>query len=89
MKDKPEDLFARRITQKNAEGISVSASLVVCGPKKSARKCEKSEKPFSAILQRQPVIVQAVPTRIAQNDFSDFSRNSRGVPGGGANDFGS
>jgi hypothetical protein len=34
-------------------------------------------------LQRQPAIGQAVPTRIAQNYFSDFSRNSRGCPGGG------
>jgi hypothetical protein len=47
-----------------------------------ARKCEKSEKPFSAVLQRQPAILQAVPTKIAQNDFSDFSRNFRGYPGG-------
>jgi hypothetical protein len=57
------------------------------GQKGSARKCEKSEKPFLTILQRQPAIVQAVPTRIAQNHFSDFSRNFRGYPGGGVNDF--
>jgi hypothetical protein len=83
------ELFARRITQKNAERIPVPASAtfrVFSGPKKSARRCEKPKKPFSTVLQRQPFAGQSFPTKKRPWHFSDFSRNSRGYPGRGVND---
>jgi hypothetical protein len=59
----------------------------VCGPKKSARRCEKPEKSFSTVLQRQPIVSHSVPQKTRPWHFSDFSRNFRGYPGEGVADF--
>jgi hypothetical protein len=76
----------RRKAQKEFQSLFLRHSWSA-GQKKSARRCEKPEKPFLTVLQRQLAIVQAVPTRIAQNDFSDFSKNFRGGGGVGVADF--
>jgi hypothetical protein len=51
-------------------------------PKRAALKSEKCEKWVFAIFQSEPAAIQAVPAKIEDGDFSDFSKIFRGYGGG-------